>query len=86
MYRIMLVAKEGNSEVNHLYKFFTVTNPEGKAVPYEAETLEMLDTQIEKMINGDYKKKILLPHLLESRKKIFLLFRLRDLILVQIYL
>jgi hypothetical protein len=56
----MLVAKEGNSEVNHLYKFFTVTNPEGKAVPYETETLEMLDTQIEKMINGDYKKKDIL--------------------------
>ena len=57
MYRIMLVAKEGTSEINNLYKFFTVTNTEGQIVPYEAKTLEDLDVQVEKMLNGDYKKK-----------------------------
>lgn len=60
MYRIMLVAKEGTDEVNSLYKFFTVTNTEGKVVPYEAETLEDLDIQVEKMLDGDYKKKDIL--------------------------
>lgn len=60
MYRIMLVAKEGTGEVNSLYKFFTVTNTEGKVVPYEAETLEDLDAQVEKMLDGDYKKKDIL--------------------------
>lgn len=60
MYRIMLVAKEGTSETNSLYKFFTITNTEGKVVPYEAETLEDLDIQVEKMLNGDYRKKDIL--------------------------
>lgn len=60
MYRIMLVAKDGNGEVNNLYKFFTVSNTEGKIVPYEAATLTEVDTQVEKMLNGDYKKKDLL--------------------------
>ena len=60
MYRIMLVNKEGNGEINHLYKFFTVTNPDGKAIVYEANTLEELDAQIEKMINGNYRKKDIL--------------------------
>lgn len=60
MYRIMLVAKEGTGEVNSLYKFFTVTNTEGKVVPYEADTLEVLDAQVEKMLNGDYRKKDIL--------------------------
>jgi hypothetical protein len=56
----MLVAKEGASEINSLYKFFTVVNTEGEVVPYEAETLEDLDIQVEKMLNGDYKKKDIL--------------------------
>lgn len=60
MYRIMLIAKEGTDEVNSLYKFFTVTNTEGKVVPYETETLEDLDVQVEKMLDGDYKKKDIL--------------------------
>ena len=60
MYRIMLVNKEGSSEVNHLYKFFTVTDPDGTVVVYEANTLEELDAQIEKMINGNYRKKDIL--------------------------
>lgn len=60
MYRIMLVAKEGAGEVNNLYKFFTVSNTDGKIVPYEAETLEALDAQVEKMLNGNYKKKDIL--------------------------
>ena len=60
MYRIMLVNKEGSSEINHLYKFFTVTNTEGKAIIFEANTLEELDIQIEKMINGNYRKKDIL--------------------------
>lgn len=60
MYRIMLVAKEGTGEINNLYKFFTVTNTEGQVVPYEVETLEELDTQVEKMLNGKYAKKDLL--------------------------
>lgn len=60
MYRIMLVAKEGTSEINSLYKFFTVTNTEGKVVPYESDTLEDLDIQVEKMLNGDYRKKDIL--------------------------
>lgn len=60
MYRIMLVAKEGSGEVNNLYKFFTVSNADGKIVPYEAETLETLDIQVEKMVNGDYRKKDIL--------------------------
>lgn len=60
MYRIMLVNKEGVDEVNHLYKFFSVSNADGKLVVYEAETLEELDAQIEKMINGNYRKKDIL--------------------------
>jgi len=60
MYRIMLVAKEGTNEVNSLFKFFTITNTEGKVVPYEADTLEDLDAQVEKMVNGDYRKKDIL--------------------------
>ena len=60
MYRIMLVAKEGTDKVNSLYNFFTVTNTEGKVVPYETETLEDLDAQVEKMLDGDYKKKDIL--------------------------
>lgn len=57
MYRIMLVAKEAASEINNLYKYLTVTNTEGKVVPYEATTLEELDTQVETMLNGEYRKK-----------------------------
>ena len=57
MYRIMLVAKEGASEINNLYKYLTVTNTEGKVVPYEAATLEELDVQVETMLNGEYRKK-----------------------------
>ena len=60
MYRIMLVAKEGTSEINNLYKYFTVSNTEGKIIPFEAETLEELDVQVEKMLNGDYRKKDIL--------------------------
>ena len=56
----MLVAKEGNSEINSLYKYFTISNTEGQIVPYETDTLEELDAQVEKMLNGDYKKKDLL--------------------------
>ena len=57
MYRIMLVAKEGVSEINNLYKYLTVTNTEGKVVPYVAATLEELDVQVETMLNGEYRKK-----------------------------
>ena len=60
MYRIMIVNKEGSGEINHLYKFFTVTDTEGKVVIFEANTLEELDTQVEKMINGNYRKKDIL--------------------------
>lgn len=60
MYRIMLVSKEGTSEINNLYKFFTITNTDGKVVIFEAETLEELDVQVEKMLNSDYRKKDLL--------------------------
>lgn len=60
MYRIMLVTKEGNNETNNLYKYFTVTNTEGKVVPYETDTLEDLDTQVEKMLDGEYRKKDIL--------------------------
>ena len=60
MYRIMLVNKEGSGEINHLYKFFTVINTDGQPVIFEAETLEELDTQVEKMINGNYRKKDIL--------------------------
>ena len=60
MYRIMLVTKEGANKINNLYKFFTVTNTEGKVVIFEADTLEDLDAQVEKMVNGDYRKKDIL--------------------------
>lgn len=60
MYRIMLVAKEAADVTNNLYKYLTVTNTEGKVVPYETETLEDLDAQVEKMLDGDYKKKDIL--------------------------
>ena len=60
MYRIMLVNKEGSGEINHLYKFFTITNPDGKSIIFEANTLEELDAQVEKMINGNYRKKDIL--------------------------
>lgn len=55
MYRIMLVVKEGINYSN-LYKYLTVTNTEGKVVPYEAATLEEVDAQVENMLNGNYKK------------------------------
>lgn len=57
MYRIMLVAKEGINEVGNLYKFLTMTDPDGQVIPYEANTLEELDAQVEKMLNGKYAKK-----------------------------
>ena len=60
MYRIMLVNKEGSNEINNLYKFFTVVNTDGQPVIFEAETLEALDAQVEKMINGNYRKKDIL--------------------------
>ena len=60
MYRIMLITKESANEINNLYKFFTVTNTEGKVVIFEADTLEDLDAQVEKMVNGDYRKKDIL--------------------------
>ena len=56
MYRIMLVAKEADN-YGTLYKYLTVTDTEGKVVPYEAATLLELDRQVEKMLNGDYRKK-----------------------------
>lgn len=57
MYRILLVAKEGKADYDSLYKYLTVTNTSGDVVPYEAATLEELDTQVELMLNGDYRKK-----------------------------
>ena len=60
MYRIMLVNKEGVNEINNLYKFFTVIDTDGQPVIFEAETLEALDAQVEKMINGNYRKKDIL--------------------------
>lgn len=56
MYRIMLVAKEGEN-YSTLYKYLTVTNTEGEVVPYEASTIEELDAQVESMLNGEYRKK-----------------------------
>lgn len=56
MYRIMLVAKEGEN-YSTLYKYLTVTNTEGEIVPYEASTIEELDAQVESMLNGEYRKK-----------------------------
>lgn len=56
MYRIMLVAKEGEN-YSTLYKYLTVTNTNGDVVPYEATTIEELDTQVESMLNGEYRKK-----------------------------
>lgn len=56
MYRIMLVAKEGE-DYSTLYKYLTVTNTSGDVVPYEATTIEELDTQVESMLNGEYRKK-----------------------------
>ena len=57
MYRIMLVAKEGEKDYDSLYKYLTVTNTNGEIVPYEATTIEELDTQVESMLNGEYRKK-----------------------------
>ena len=56
MYRILLVAKEGEN-YSTLYKYLTVTNTEGEVVPYEASTIEELDAQVESMLNGEYRKK-----------------------------
>lgn len=56
MYRILLVAKEGEN-YSTLYKYLTVTNTEGEIVPYEASTIEELDAQVESMLNGEYRKK-----------------------------
>lgn len=56
MYRIMLVAKEGKN-YDSLYKYLTVTNTQNEVVPYEAATIEELDTQVESMLNGEYRKK-----------------------------
>ena len=56
MYRIMLVAKEGEN-YSTLYKYLTVTNTSGDVVPYEAATIEELDAQVESMLNGEYRKK-----------------------------
>lgn len=60
MYRIMLVVKESSAETETLYKFLSTINPEGKVVPYEAVTLTEVDTQVEKMLNGEYRKKDLM--------------------------
>ena len=57
MYRIMLVVKEGKTIQDTLYKYLTVTNTQNEVVPYEAATIEELDTQIESMLNGEYRKK-----------------------------
>jgi len=57
MYRIMLVAKEGKTIQDTLYKYLTVTNTQNEVVPYEAATIEELDTQVESMLNGEYRKK-----------------------------
>lgn len=57
MYRIMLVAKEGKADYDSLYKYLTVTNTKNEVVPYEAATIEELDTQVEDMLNGEYRKK-----------------------------
>ncbi len=57
MDRIMLVAKEAKNDYDSLYKYLTVTNTEGKVVPYEAATLEELDAQVELMLAGEYRKK-----------------------------
>lgn len=56
MYRILLVAKEGEN-YSTLYKYLTVTNTNGEVVPYEASTIEELDAQVESMLNGEYRKK-----------------------------
>lgn len=56
MYRILLVVKEGKN-YDSLYKYLTVTNTKGEVVPYEAATIEELDTQVESMLNSDYRKK-----------------------------
>lgn len=57
MYRILLVAKEGKDISSFLYKYLTIVNTEGKVVPYEANSMEEVDKQVELMLNGDYKKK-----------------------------
>ena len=57
MSRIMLVVTEGNNDYDSLYKYLTITNTEGKIVPYEASTLTELDRQVESMLNGKYAKK-----------------------------
>lgn len=57
MYRIMLMIKEGKNDCDSLYKYLTVTNTSGDVVPYEAATIEELDTQVESMLNGEYRKK-----------------------------
>ena len=57
MYRIMIVVKEGKNELDSLYKFLTVTNTEGKVVPFEVDNRQALDAQVEAMLNGEYRKK-----------------------------
>ena len=56
MYRIMVLVSE-KEDYGSLYKYLTITNIDGKIVPYEAATLEELDTQVENMLNGNYAKK-----------------------------
>ena len=57
MYRIMLVVKEGKNDYDSLYKYLTVTNTDGKVVPFEADNDQLLDAQVESMLKGDYRKK-----------------------------
>ena len=57
MYRIMVVVKEGKNDYDSLYKYLTVTNIDGKVVPFEVDNFQALDAQIEAMLKGDYRKK-----------------------------
>lgn len=57
MYKIMLVAKEGASEIDSMYKYMTTIAPDGKTVVYEAADEEILDAKVEEMLNGKFAKK-----------------------------
>ena len=56
MYKIMTVAKEAINNAS-TYQFLKVKDDNGNYVVWESDDRAELETQVESMLNGDYKKK-----------------------------
>ena len=56
----ILVSTTNTSGIGALYKYLTFVNENGEQEIYEATSLEEVDAKIEKMVNGNYRKKDLL--------------------------